>query len=173
MTQYLLLGHIAQIRGLQGHVIVQLASPLQTIDPLEFIFIQMGHTYVPYQAVDKALLNPYQIRFKLAGITDRSIAKEMVGKGIWLPQELLSKLVGKSANPEEDIVGYHVTDVVLGELGIVKHIEVLPMHLCLAVDYQSKELLIPYVGALIKKIDHAKREIKMKLPQGFLEAMGF
>lgn len=171
VNQYALFGHLTQTRGLQGQMVAQLEAPIKTLDPVEFIFIQIGHTYVPYQVEEKVLPQPDQALFKLQGITGRSTAHDIVGKNIWLPQALLNKLVTKSA-PQDRVVGYHVTDVTLGELGVIKRIEVFPMHLCLVVDYQHKELLIPYVSALIKDLDHAHQRLTTDLPTGFLEAMG-
>jgi 16S rRNA processing protein RimM len=171
-NQYALFGHLIQTRGLQGQVVAQLASPIKTLDPVEFIFIQIGHTYVPYQVEEKGLPQSDQALFKLRGITDRSTAHEVVGKSIWLSQELLNQLVVKST-PQDQVVGYYVSDVKLGGLGVVKRIEVFPMHRCLVVDYQNKELLIPYVAALIQHLDHTNQQIIIKLPTGFLEAMGY
>ena len=51
--------------------------------------------------------------------------------------------------------------------------EEFPGHLCLAVDHQGKELLIPYAPALIKNIDHIQQQMTLMLPQDFLEVMGF
>ncbi len=171
VNPYALFGHLIQTRGLQGQLVAQLEAPIKTLDTVEFIFIQIGHTYVPYQVEEKILPQSDQALFKLQGITDRSTAHEVVGKSIWLPQALLNKLGVKSAPPNR-VVGYHVTDVKIGELGVVKRIEVFPMHLCLVVDYQHKELLIPYVSALIKELDHAHQRLTTDLPAGFLEAVG-
>jgi 16S rRNA processing protein RimM len=168
---YALLGHITQTRGLNGQVVAKLEFPIKTLDPVEFIFIQLGHTYVPYQVEEKVLPQSDQAWFKLQGITDRSTAHEIVGKSIWLPQEVLNNLLDKS-DDQDAVVGYQVIDVALGELGVVKHQAKLPGQLCLVIDYQGKELLIPYVSALIKDLNHAHQRLITDLPAGFLEAMG-
>lgn len=170
INSYIVLGHITQTRGLQGKVAAQLTCSLTTLDPVDFIFIQIGHTYVPYQVEEKILSRPDQALFQLQGITNRSTAHEIVGKSIWLPQDLLNKILVKSA-PTDQIVGYHLIDEKLGDLGVVKRIEVFPMHRCLVVDYQAQELLIPYVSALITALDHAHKKLVTNLPGGFLEAM--
>ncbi len=169
---YALFGHLVQTRGLQGQLMAQLASPIKSLDPVAFIFIQMGHTYVPYQVEERTLPQPDQALFKLQGITDRSIAHEIIGKSIWLPQDILNKILVKPAT-QDQVIGYQVIDVILGELGVVKRIEAFPMHLCLVIDYPDKELLIPYVAAFIKKLDPARQQMTIQLPAGFLEAMGY
>lgn len=169
---YALFGQLVQTRGLQGHVVAQLATAIKTLDPVTFIHIQVGHTYVPYQVEEKALSQPNQAVFKLQGINDKSTAQEIVTQDIWFPSSLLNKITVKPAL-QDQVVGYHVTDVKVGELGIVKRIEVFPMHRCLVVDYKHQELLIPYISALIKDLDPAHERLIIHLPTGFLEAMGY
>jgi ribosomal 30S subunit maturation factor RimM len=172
VNPYALWGHLIQTRGLQGQVVAQLESPITTLNPVDFIFIQIGHTYVPYQVEEKALPQPDQALFRLQGVTDRPTAQGIIGKSIWLPQGLLNKIGTKSAT-QDPVVGYSVRDVKLGELGKVERIEAFPMHSCLVVSFQNKELLIPYVPAWIQDLDHAHQQLTITLPAGFLEAMGY
>lgn len=171
VNKYALFGHLLQARGLHGQLIAQLAYPIKALEPIKFVFIQIGHTYVPYQVEEKVLTQTDRAFFKLQGITSKSAAQEIVSKSIWLPSSLLDKILVKRA-AQDRVIGYYVTDVKLGKLGVVKRTEEFPMHRCLVVDYQNKELLIPYVSALINNLDHTHQRLATDLPPGFLEAVG-
>ncbi|ACE05994.1 hypothetical protein Aasi_0593 [Candidatus Amoebophilus asiaticus 5a2] len=163
-------GKITQARGLKGCVVARIEPILESFDPINYIFIKIGHTLVPYQ-VEEITGQAQQVFIKFQHISDRDSVRELIGSSIWLSQEILDKLVVQE-EPYIDIIGYQVTDKYQGELGIIKDIEQFPLHVCLVVDYLDKELLIPYEPALIQDLDHEQKKIIVELPMGFLEAMG-
>jgi 16S rRNA processing protein RimM len=172
VTPYIILGKITQTRGIQGQLVAQLTLPIQSLDPVSFIFIQIGHTYVPYQIEKKMLLKPHQAWLTLQDINTRHDSYPIVGKSIWLPKDVFNKIIVKKPTIPDQVIGYPVTDLTLGELGVVKRIEEFSMHRCLVVNYQNKELLIPYASTLIQDVDHRHKRLITDLPAGFLEAVG-
>jgi 16S rRNA processing protein RimM len=169
-AKYIELGKIIQARGLKGDVIARIAPELTTLDPIKYIFIKIGSTLVPHQ-LEEANLHGSQALLKFQGIEDSMAARELINKTIWLPEETLQQILAKEET-DEDITGYHVTDMEQGKLGIIEYIEEFPMHQCLVINYKNNQLLIPYVPNFIQQVDHKKKELLIQLPPGFLEAMG-
>jgi 16S rRNA processing protein RimM len=163
-------GTITQTRGLKGYVVARIEPTLEPTDLIKYIFVKIKHTLVPYQ-VEEIIDQGHQAFIKFQHINDQATARELIGTSIWLPKEILDKLIVQEET-HVGIIGYQVTDVNEGELGIVKYIEQFPLHACLVIDYHNKELLIPYEPALIQHLDHKQKQLIIKLPVGFLEAVG-
>jgi len=164
-------GIITQTRGLKGYVIARIEPILESFDSVNYMFLKIAHTLVPYQ-VEEAIVQGQQAFIKFQHINDQAAGRELIGTSIWLPQEVLDTLIVQEESQHAEVIGYQVTDKHQGELGIVKHIEQFPLHTCLAIDYLNKELLIPYEPALIQYLDHEKKQLLVELPLGFLEAVG-
>ena len=168
---YIELGIIKQIRGLKGYVLAHIEPELKSFHTITYIFMKIGHTYVPYQ-IEEASLNYHQAILKLQDIDNREAAQGLINQIIWLPEKIANKIIPKEALPSP-LIGYEVEDIHEGKLGTIKRIDKLSIQSCLVVAYLNYELLIPYEKALIKHIDPASKHILVHLPTGFLEAVGY
>ena len=170
--KYAHIGTFMHTRGVHGQLVAPLEFTFKSIDPITFIFIKIiGNTYVPYQVEEKRLLKPDQAWLKLQDINSKEAAHNMLGKTIWLLQDTL-QLLPITSPVTHQLMGYDIKDMMLGRLGIVVKIEKFPKQHCLVVEYQNQELLIPYVSAFIKNVDHAQKNITICLPDRFIEALG-
>jgi 16S rRNA processing protein RimM len=166
---YIELGIIKRVQGLKGQVVAFLDFPLDRVAPLKTIFIQLEHTLVPYRVVQVQLLDDQAI-MKFQGIDNRTMAYSLKGKTLFIRKEdFPEQIVAKETVPT--LVGYQVSDIHQGALGIVERMEHLPWQTLLVVNYLSKELLIPYHEKLVQDIDHASKHIVVDLPSGFIEAV--
>ena len=173
MNNYTQIGTFLHTRGVHGQLVTQLELSIQSLDPITFIFIQIiGNTYVPYQVEDRRLVEPDYAWLTLQDVNTKEAAKSLLGKAIWLPSEDLQQLTSTSSIFPQQLISYEVEDLHIGRLGTVMQIEKLPQQHCLAVAYHQQSLLIPYVSAFIKEIDHPRKHITSCLPGGFIEAMG-
>jgi 16S rRNA processing protein RimM len=167
--QYIELGVIKRVQGLKGRVVALLDFPLDSLDQVETVFIQLDHTLVPYRVGYCQLIGDQAI-MKFQGIDDRTMAYSLKGKTLLIREEdLPGQAVAEESIPS--LVGYQVADIQQGALGIVERIEHFPWQELLVVNYLSKELLIPYHEKLIQDIDHASKQIVVDLPAGFIEAV--
>ncbi len=171
-SPYVRIGTLLHTRGVHGQLVAPLELSIESLDPITCIFIQvLGNTHVPYQLVDKRLIEPDKAWLKLRNITSKEAAHSLLGKSIWLLQDTLQQLTITSVFPQP-LIGYEVCDVHIGSLGAVINIEKFPQQHCLDVAYNDQSLLIPYIPAFIQNVDHQKRSITVCLPEGFLEALG-
>jgi 16S rRNA processing protein RimM len=167
--QYIELGVIKRVQGLKGRVVALLDFPLDTLNQIETVFIQLDHTLVPYRVVYCQLIGD-QATMQFQGIDDRTMAYSLKGKTLLIREEdLPEQMIAQETIPT--LVGYQVSDIHQGVLGIVERMEHLPGQTLLVVNYLSKELLIPYHEKLVQDIDHASKQIVVDLPSGFIEAV--
>src|SRR5437868_9788187 len=68
-----------------------------------------------------------------------------------------------------EIIGFSVTDTLLGELGIIKDVYDLQQHPVGVMLYKEKEVLIPVSEQTLQKIDRENKKIFLTLPEGLLE----
>jgi len=168
LDAYTELGVIHRAKGLQGEMVVLLHHALTGVESLPALFVQMEHTLVPYQLA-KWVLKHQQALLKLQGVHDRQAAYHLKGRSIFALRAHLPTLPTFQVLLTE-LVDYSVVDTAIGPLGCVQDVYTTPFQQLLAVDYQGKELLIPYHEAIVKQIAHSAQCITVKLPPGFLKA---
>jgi len=96
-------------------------------------------------------------------------AAPFVGSRCWLPPELFPATV-LSSLLETQVVGYTVSDIDYGELGKAIGLEEFPQHLVLKIKHGRREILVPYVEAYIESVDHSKKTILLRAPEGLIDA---
>lgn len=159
-------GIIQRKQGLQGAVIARLHQDFPQLAQLQGIFVQRGHTLVPYGIAQLSLQHQRAI-IKLQGIDDATAAHDLKGCAIFVPQEVLPALPDSSAQLTR-LIGYQVVDNQEGRLGILQAIYQPAQQQLLAVDYAGKELLIPYHEDIVTDVDHSQQHVLVKLPKGFI-----
>lgn|SRR3569623_222710 len=165
---YIELGVIQRKQGLKGSIVAWLHQEVPQPTTLKTLFIQVDHTLVPY-GIESFILKDHKAIIKLQGIENPRVAHELKGRLIFIPQESSSRLSSQKVQLAR-LVGYYVTDIKKGNLGPVKSIHDFPQQHLLAVNYQDKELLIPYHRDIVIDVAHKQKSIMVKLPQGFIEA---
>jgi 16S rRNA processing protein RimM len=167
---YIKVGWIQRAHGFQGKVVAWLDCPLNVGEvQLKNIFIQLGHTLVPYQVTYWESL-PNKVILALQGVQDRTEAYRLKGKLVFVSK---ANLLGKAMEEHLKLlwIGYRVVDTQQSDLGTVIRVEQFPSQRMLVVAYLDKELMIPMHEDLVSNIDHVNKQISVNLPPGFIEAV--
>ena len=104
----------------------------------------------------------------LHGVEDMNAAELILKTNLFQPLSMLPKLKGNAFYFHE-IIGFAVTDSLLGELGIITNVHDLPQHPVGAMLYKEKEVLFPLSPETLQKIDRENKKIFVTLPDGLLE----
>ena len=168
-TAYIRLGVIKRVRGLRGHLIALLEKQVTSLDAVDSLFIQLGHTLVPY-ALEHYTLQNQRVILKLQAVNDPATTYQLRGSAFFASRDALPTQVVEQELLQA-LQGYQVVDIVRGELGAVVRVDHLPLQTLLVVNYQARELLIPYHAALIQQIDHSQQRMLVRLPPGLVEAL--
>jgi 16S rRNA processing protein RimM len=152
------IGRVAGAFGLRGEVKVA------TSDPSDF---RPGlHVRAMTRDLTVVTVRPHQARLvvKFEGVDDATAAASLQGAEL---TALVGDLPALPANTYRDevLIGMHVTDSRLGDLGAVKSIAHYPHADMLVVG--DRELLVPLLAAYGVKIDMAGSSISTSLPEGF------
>lgn len=152
-------GRIIKTHGYEGKLRFELFHDIE-IDIKEPVFMMFDHKPVPFFITEISKSNPYIVAIE--GIKDLDRAQHFLNKSVYLP------ILDETDNEEDDFIGFEVFDVTLGKLGVVKSVMENAAQDIIVVDYQQRELMIPFVDALIESFDEDARTIVFRLPDGLI-----
>lgn len=163
------LGKIVRTFGSKGEVVFQ-ADPeiLSRIKKLESVFLSINENLVPFFI---ELLQPRpkgQAIVKFIDIDSSEDASHLAGCEIYIPWAMMPKQKGTKLYSIE-IEGFSVIDAIRGETGTVRTVLEMPQQALLAIDFEGKEILIPIVDEIVKKIDRKTKTIHIEAPEGLIE----
>ena len=169
--QYGYVGSFKKPKGNSGALVASFLDELSDdlLVQLPALFVETGHTKVPYRVQEITLLQ-HQAIVQLCLITSRTTAYALQNLPIFLPPSLLQKELNL-ITPSSVLVGFLVKDLLLGIIGVVQAISSTRDQYMIIVAYQNKELLVPYGKPFIIQVDDRQKVLTTQLPAGYIEAM--
>lgn len=163
------LGRIAKIRGFKGEVslFLDVTNP-EDYFSLDAIFIDIDNHLTPFFIESITLKNKGFAAIKLEGVSDENTAKIILRKEVYLPAEILPELKGINFYDHE-VIGYQVLDKNHGPIGIIEQVIDLKVNPLLQIIKDDKEILVPLIDGIIKKVDRGKKELHIEAPEGIVE----
>lgn len=161
------LGNITKPFGIKGQMVFYLDvdSPDDYTD-LDSAFVEVKGALVPYFfKVDNINGNKAVVTFE--DLTPQE-AKALAGHDLYLPLDLLPELTGNQFYFHE-VTGFKVIDVEKGEIGIIQSIIEYPAQPLFSIMNGDKEILIPVIDPIIKKVDREQRTITIEAPNGLID----
>ncbi len=152
-------GRVIKTHGYEGKLRFELFNGIE-IDSKEPVFMMFDHKPVPFFLLEISKSNPHIV--KLQDVDTLEQAQLFLSKSLYLPAI-------ETVDEEEDsFVGFEVIDTTIGPLGTIKEIMENAAQDIILVEYQGRDLLIPFVEELIESIDESKRTILFNLPEGLI-----
>jgi 16S rRNA processing protein RimM len=165
---YFLLGKIIRTHGYKGGLkaIFDVDEP-QEYSELDMLFIEVRDQLIPWM-VENIHFEKNKANLKLADLNDMDSAEKLVGRFIYLPDELLPKLKGNKFYYHE-VTGFKVHDDAHGDIGFIDRVIDLPNNPLFAITFNEKEILLPISDEIILKVDRRKKLIEVSAPIGLIE----
>lgn len=161
------LGNITKPFGIKGQMVFYLDvdSPDDYAN-LDSAFVEVKGALVPYFfKVDNINGNKAVVTFE--DLTPQE-AQALAGHDLYLPLDLLPELTGNQFYFHE-VTGFKVIDVEKGEIGIIQSIIEYPAQPLFSIMNGDKEILIPVIDPIIKKVDREQRTITIEAPNGLID----
>lgn len=105
---------------------------------------------------------------KLDEVKNRNHAEELKGSKLYIPADMLVSAEGEDIYLAE-IEGFLVKDLRLGDIGVIEQFRFNGAQDLLVVNYDGREVEIPYVEAFIIKENFEQKVIEMDLPEGLVD----
>jgi len=162
------IGQITKPHGVSGEMSFSFTSDVFDNEDVPYFVFDMQGILVPF------FLDEYRFKgsttglLKLDGITTEEQAKGFAGLTIFLPKSYLDKV--EDTEIELDyFAGFSLVDAEKGLLGIISEVDQTTDNVLFVIPTEDDELLIPAGEEYIEEIDHDKKIIYVKLPEGLLD----
>ncbi len=163
------LGKVVKKYSFKGEVIIKLdTDEPELYQDLEFVYIEIGKSLIPYFIKKSSLQKFNQLRVDFEDVTSEADADNILKTDVYLPLEFLPELTGNQFYFHE-VIGFALEDVNFGEVGIIRSINDKTAQALFIVEKDSKEILIPMVDDFIKKIDRENKKVIVDTPKGLIE----
>ena len=163
------LGAITRLHGVRGQVRVYLdVDNPSAYKKLESVYVDINNKLVPFSISQVQIIKNSQAIFTFSKVNTYDDAAALVGKALYLPDELLPDLSADQFYLHE-IIGYMLIDENRGELGEIKDIFDYGVNRVVQVFYQSKELLLPLHQDMIVKLDKEKQQVVINTAEGLID----
>jgi len=163
------LGHIAKSKGFKGELSLFLdVDEPENYQSLDRILVDLGGVLTPFFIDSLRLKENGYADIKLEGVDNKDDSVRLSGKQVFLPLSDLPSL------PDDeyylhDLEGMEVIDDHQGSLGQVQKVLDYSNNPLLEVNEGKDEVLIPINDLFVKKVDKAKNQIFVDLPEGLTD----
>ena len=169
LNERVVLAEILKPRGIRGEMVAR----SQTDIPGRLQTLKEAHAHLANGediAVELTEAWPHKEDWvlKFSGVDSIEQADKFRGAEVWVPMEERSELPSGEFY-QSDLIGLPVVDAVSAKrLGVVEDVQQYGGPPLLVVQYEGREVLIPFVPAICD-VDLAARVIRATVPDGLLE----
>ena len=161
------LGYISRKHGYKGALNIKLdVSTFKELKDLDFLFIDLNKSLVPFFIEELSFKNNNFIIVKLEDINDEFGVDPLIGRGCYISSDKAPK------NDEllvRSYIGYSVIDSNHGDIGLIEDIASNTAQDIFQINFQGKQILIPIIEEFIEKIDKKNNTIYLNVPNGLID----
>jgi 16S rRNA processing protein RimM len=163
------LGKIAKKFSFKGEVLIYLdTDEPELYENMESVFVEFNKNLVPFFIENSSLHKNDFLRVQFEDVDSEEEADKLIGCEIYLPLNMLPKLVGNKFYFHE-VIGFEIEDQRLGVFGKIVSINDTSAQPLFEVVNGSVEILVPMIDQFLVKIDRENKKVVMNLPEGLVE----
>ncbi len=162
------IGQITRAHGLKGELSFTTTSSILDEVDVPFIVLEPEGLLVPFYLEHVRMKTDTTGLLKLERIDSEEQAREYVGLTIYLPNMFLDEMEDTEFETEY-FVGFEIIENQKGSIGRITAVDDSTANALFVVETESGEVLIPIADEFITEIDHDRKTISMKLPEGLLD----
>ena len=168
LEQFFLLGTVTKHFGYQGEVFVYLdTDEPEKYQTLESVFFLIEEEPIPFfiESFHYRGGNLAVVKFQ---DTSFEASRQLIKLPVYLPLSMLPKLEGNKFYYHE-VKGFKVIDAEKGYIGACSDFLDYNQNSVMQVFLNDKEILIPVVDEVFKKVDRANQTLYIEAPHGLIE----
>ncbi|MBL56906.1 MAG: 16S rRNA processing protein RimM [Flavobacteriales bacterium] len=161
-------GKIGKSKGFKGEVniIIDKDSPILPQD-LDGVYIEIGNKLIFYPLERFKITIKNNGLGKFEGINSDNDVERIKNRAIYLSKTNLPPLQ-KNDFFLHDLEGTKLIDSIRGEIGRITEVNTQTEQTLLFVNYEGKEIIIPFAEDFIMDINHSSKTITLNLPEGLI-----
>lgn len=161
------LGKITKPFGYKGQMVFFLdVDTPEDYENLDSVFVEVKGALVPY-FIKELNLNGNKAIVTFEDLTPAE-AQALTGCKLFLPLDLLPKLDGNRFYYHE-VIGWRVIDAEKGDIGTIASVIDYPAQALFQIMKNDKEILIPIIDEVIKRVDREEKTIHIEAPNGLID----
>ena len=162
------IGQITKPHGVSGEMSFSFTTDIFDREEIPYFIFDMQGILVPFFLEEYRFKGSTTGLLKLDGVTTDEQARSFAGLTIFLPKSYLEKV--EDTEIELDyFAGFSLIDSEKGLLGVISEVDQTTDNVLFVIPTKDDELLSPAGEEYIEEIDHEKKIIYVKLPEGLLE----
>lgn len=163
------LGIITKCHGIRGQVVLRLNDlGFDDIKEMESVFVIIDGLPVPFFISEYEERSKDTLLLTIDEINGEKEAKELIESRVFIRSSHLKQSPHKIIQ-SNILVGYHVIDSQLGEIGVINEILQFEQNPLLRILNKKKEILLPLNDNFILDIDSENRILHVKAPEGITD----
>ena len=163
-SELISIGMVTKAQGLNGHISIK---PL-TDKPAQFLNFKKIFLNNTEYIIEQVQIRHNKIIIKFLNINDRTTAEQLIGLVVQQYYSELQKL-DKNEYFIFDIIGLSVKSTSREYIGKITEVLSLPANDVYVVNIDNREILIPAIKNVIKKIDIKQKEMIIEPLDGLLD----
>jgi 16S rRNA processing protein RimM len=167
-TDIIPIGQITKPHGINGEMSFSFTTDIFDREEVPYFIFELDGIFVPFFLMEYRFKSNSTALLKLEGVENDEQARNFAGLTVYLPNSYLEKV--EDAEIELDyFAGFSLIDADKGLLGIISEVDQTTDNVLFVIPIKDDELLIPAGEEYIEEIDHDKKIIYVKLPEGLLD----
>ncbi|NDP20813.1 MAG: 16S rRNA processing protein RimM [Paludibacter sp.] len=162
------IGQIIKPHGVNGEMSFSFTSDIFDREQVPYFIFEMQGLLVPFFIDEYRFKGSTTGLLKLDGVKNEDQARAFYGMTIYLPKTFLEKV--EDTEIELDyFAGFSLIDSEKGLIGVISEVDQTTDNVLFVIPTKDDELLIPAGEEYIQEIDHDKKIIYVRLPEGLLD----
>ena len=162
------IGQITKPHGLKGELSFTTNSTILEDVEVPFVILEPEGLLVPFYIESVRMKTDTTGLLKLERVDTEEQASEYAGLTIYLPNMFLDEIEDAEIETEY-FVGFEIIENQKGSIGRITAVDDSTANALFVVETESGEVLIPVAEEYITGIDHDRKIISLKLPEGLLD----
>jgi 16S rRNA processing protein RimM len=166
----LLFGLVLKTHGIEGQLVLKLFFlPDEELEKDEPVFVEIDGIPVPFFIREFRVISDDSAIMQLDGIASSGEASEFVNCRVFADRKRIQPGEEPQETGYEELKGFRVIDEEHGDSGTLREIVEYTENIIMVVDFENREILIPFHDSIIRDIDYKKRIIKILAPEGLFD----
>lgn len=163
-------GKVIKAQGIHGSVLVWLSDGMDVTDEWpEWCFVMIDHALVPFRLDQEHcfLRDNKHMVLRMQAMSSPEDCQVLLNRDLYLPEEVLGNSGSVSDLP--DFSGYSfLLEGLEGEGAFAGYLRI-PSNDLLLLDWQGRELMIPFRPEFLISVDERAKQVRLRLPEGLTD----
>lgn len=163
-------GFFRKTHGIHGELVIEFEAQFEiSIEQADRFFVELDGLLVPFFVEEDGFRfkTENSAILKFNDVETEKYAKRMVGNSVYLFKNEI--VIATDEFYDSELLDYLLIDEKLGQIGVIEQVDNYSGNIVITVQFNGKELLVPFNDDLLIDLDKQNKIIKLRFPEGLLD----